>query len=948
MNNLDNLSTNLKDLEVNIEQFPNATSSHLIEKFIIVGYTDVIKKEMAINKIKSNIISKKIKYNDLDNLKSEEIGYLPSALSSISSLSNFNMANEKFIIEYFFPIPPTIYYCNKECSKNKESQITNIIYNMIEFQENIDYSGYAYSFYEKEIIELNKKESIIFYFPKAFIILTNYHYFYAFHKICEYLHKQFLSDKVEIPLEIQIYNIVNFIPCPLDNKIELSFFLDTDLSSIIKFNNYEEYKSHNKNYIDLKQLKLYKNSDINICKIFEYFSPETIIHIYLQFISDKECAFFSGNKELLHYVLFIFNQFYFPIYPNVMTYGLNPNRFYIDIDYQCTIYGFLCTYEKYESYNPFIKSTEKESNFLNIEDKKKYKTRGIEKENNQPYFIVDIDKGLFKESNNSDYESSENEETRLKKMQRKQNLFNYLENLMNENREIDGNSETTLDLLIKELYSKLKSLSILIKEKNLNSSFFIENEETENISKEILESFLRFNVLITNDYFNKFPNYKGGNKLEKDFPKKGDLNITELEFGFYEDFHKYTGNSLGNFFLLEDSIPEIKKVLKTSFDNLFTMCREDDNNRFLIKNHFIELLDCIIKENDRENVNISFFEFNKFFYDNLRSYIFKNINKDYVEKKIIKKNNINNYYYKYKKIDLDQNLFLIYSYYIDDLDINVKNKIFPTSVNIKNSLEPKIIHTKDFYNSYDKFFFEHHIFSFKNYIEFCILNIVVLSISELKFSQFAESIYSLIREMNFGIRKYVELILNVSYRILVKKHITDVNEVNKYFYIYKKILIEEKKMLPNTELLKIKTAIEKYIDAISEQSGNYSTNTSEEVPKTEEDNLFKFTPDIPDKNEFNIEKRETWEKEGEIKKKISLSSELLGNNEISSDYIYYPYTLYLKLNELVDQFYVSLDINSVDKDEYNKLIMNVIYYLRFIKEQFPNEIMKFLLLCIKK
>ena len=948
MNNLDNLSTNLKDLEVNIEQFPNATSSHLIEKFIIVGYTDVIKKEMAINKIKSNIISKKIKYNDLDNLKSEEIGYLPSALSSISSLSNFNMANEKFIIEYFFPIPPTIYYCNKECSKNKESEITNIIYDRGAFEEKTDDSGYAYSFYEKEIIELNKKESIIFYFPKAFIILTNYHYFYAFHKICEYLHKQFLSDKVEIPLEIQIYNIVNFIPCPLDNKIELSFFLDTDLSSIIKFNNYEEYKSHNKNYIDLKQLKVYKNSDINICKIFEYFSPETIIHIYLQFISDKECAFFSGNKELLHYVLFIFNQFFFPLNPEIMTYGLNPNKLYMCEDnYKCTIYGYLCSSERFEFYNPFIKSTEKESNFLNIEDENKYKVDAIVKGNIEPDFIVDIDKGLFKEYN-SDNKSNENVEKILIRIQRKQYLFSYLENLMNENRKLDGNSETTLDLLIKELYSKLKSLSILIKDKNLNSSFFIENEETENISKQILESFLRFNILITNDYFNKFSIYKGGDKLEEEPPKKEDLNITELEFGFYEDFHKFTGNSLGNFFLLEDSIPEIKKVLKTSFDNLFTMCREDDNNTFLIKDHFIELLDCIIKENDRENVNISFFEFNKFFYDNLRSYIFKNINKDYVEKKIIKKNNINNYYYKYKKIDLDQNLFLIYSYYIDDLDINVKNKIFPTSVNIKNSLEPKIIHTKDFYNSYDKFFFKHHIFSFKNYIEFCILNIVVLSISELKFSQFAESIYSLIRGMNFGIRKYVELILNVSYRILVKKHITDVNEVNKYFYIYKKILIEEKKLLPNTELLKIKTAIEKYIDAISEQSGNYSTNTSEEVPKTEEDNLFKFTPDIPDKNEFNIEKRETWGKEGEIKKKISLSSELLGNNEISSDYIYYPHTLYLKLNELVDQFYVSLDINSVDKDEYNKLIMNVIYYLRFIKEQFPNEIMKFLLSCIKK
>ena len=81
-------------------------------------------------------------------------------------------------------------------------------------------------------------------------------------------------------------------------------------------------------------------------------------------------------------------------------------------------------------------------------------------------------------------------------------------------------------------------------------------------------------------------------------------------------------------------------------------------------------------------------------------------------------------------------------------------------------------------------------------------------------------------------------------------------------------------------------------------------------------------------------------------KNISLKSDILNQEEIKNDFVYYPYTLYLKLNELVNKFYTSLEIETSDKDEYYKLILNVIYYARLIKDKIPQGILKFLFYCL--
>ena len=176
---MEKLKKELKDLEVKIEQYPLAESPRLIEEFLIMGYTDQIKQE---------------NYYKLNFLKVFTIYHLPTLLSSIASNSNYTLIDTQNIITYVYPIPPKIYYCNPE---NKEEPTNSkIVFNNI--HNGIVNIGYAYCFYEKDIIKLdeNEKKELIIYFPKAFVIISQYNYFYTFHKICENLHKQFLSDNI--------------------------------------------------------------------------------------------------------------------------------------------------------------------------------------------------------------------------------------------------------------------------------------------------------------------------------------------------------------------------------------------------------------------------------------------------------------------------------------------------------------------------------------------------------------------------------------------------------------------------------------------------------------------------------------------------------------------------------------------------------------------------------
>ena len=959
------------NLEVKIEQYPTAVSPHLIEEFFIMGYESTLKKEKIEDSIKKEIKNEK-SYKTLNHLKEFNILHLPSIISWITTDSNCIIVNNDLVLKYVFPIPPKIFYCmDNPLIPIAEPEISKIVFNSI--NNETTFNGYAYCFYEKEKVNLDEegKERIIIYIPKAFVITSQYNYFLCFHKICQKLHEQFLKDNIEIPLEIQIYNLVNFIPSPINNDFNLSAILSTSLSSIKKYNNSEEYKVDDP--MLLEQLTGYKHSEINFCKILDVLPPQIILQVYLQLLCIKTIAFFSENKELLNYILLVFSHFSFPLTFQEFVYSINPNEYFTTDGTIHYMFGFLTSYSELPSYNPFKKdqNNQNKRNFLIVEDEKLSKRKGSKKTMFKCDYILDIDKSSFeifvplenpaeqKKTNkitNNENEEEEYEEEDIdfgeKKMKdsikeeeeySRQYLFKYFKENINE----ESNSETKLDQIINVLDKRLKSLSIIVKDKKLGS-FFIETKESKIISHQIQEAFFSFNVLLCENFISVFSNYHGQLDYVKKHYKNENENLSQLEKYFYNSFqNSFTWDILMNFMNgYSKTEPKNLKVTKRGFENLLTLIREDKNNEYLINYHYINLIDCVFKNNeDNKNLSINFFEFYKYYEEKLKSFFSRNINNNIIDKKVFKKDKETYYYYKYKDLVFDQELILKYSYYLEELPDDIKDKIFP--MRYKNKSIEKIIYSKDYYNSYEKYMIKNNMINVKNLIQFCILNIVILSISEQKVIHFTQPIYSLIKDMNLGVRKYVELILNASYRFFLKKKCTLVNEANQYFDIYKKA-IEERNIFPNDELILIEKAIKDYLSLINDKSSVNPNETIVLILKEKEDELFNLSTDKDD-NKKIIKQYENLGNRGEIKEKISLISNLL-KKEIKSEFIYYPFTLYQKLNELVDKYYKNLDFSSLDINEYNKLIVNTIYYVRLINKNdnyhFPEGTEKFLFHCL--
>ena len=85
--------------------------------------------------------------------------------------------------------------------------------------------------------ELKKGMNMIFLFPKHFVIISQYPFFNTYKKICkELLYNLFKNDLLEIPVEIQLYNLINFVPAPVKEKLNMSFFISDDLNEIISKN----------------------------------------------------------------------------------------------------------------------------------------------------------------------------------------------------------------------------------------------------------------------------------------------------------------------------------------------------------------------------------------------------------------------------------------------------------------------------------------------------------------------------------------------------------------------------------------------------------------------------------------------------------------------------------------------------------------------------------------
>ena len=931
------IKNNIEDLEVKIEKYPCAFSPLLIDEFFIMGYTDPLKKKKIIKPI-MHIINSKQNYEEFYNLKEIKIRYLPSILASISSESKIIRIDDGHIIQFAFPIPPKIFYYieNKE-NKIKEPNESNSIFNIM--KEQVICNGYVYGFYEKEIIEHSKDINLCIFFPKFFIIISQYNYYYAFHKICKYIQEQFLNDSIEIPLEIQIYNIVNFLPCPLNSKIILEIFAR---KGVLNCKNLEEYKNLSNNSINniiyLDQLGAFKHSEINFGKIFEVCSPELIVQVLVLILCGERIAFFHENLEILSYVIYFFNQITFPLTPYEFIFCLSPNEYFyyneIYLIEEVQIIGFLYDFEKINDFHPNKKNFLVGEKELEIQRKltgpnklKRFTIVNLRNGKIKFYSLEDEDDDEEEGSNNLD--KNEKEPTYDDYEQIRVDINNYLLSFF---KNPDNGLKIELFEIIYELYKALATLSILIKEKKYYS-YFIENDDIKKYSLDVQEAFFRFIVLFCNSYFKDQKKKKDSKEKEKNSA----IDIEEKIFSCFKDtlYESILINLTGYY---RETEPLFIRASKKNFDNMMSICKADEVNKILFRGHFIDFLDCIFfNKKNISNENVTFFEFYKYYNDKMKKNIFYLINDDLIDKRKIVKEKETIYYYKYKNINLSNNLILKYNLYLSELDENIKNNLFPKKVQMINSL-----YSKDINKLIEDFLFNYKIIKVKNLIQFSILSIVILSIPELKLMNFTEPIYNLFSKMNLQIRKYVELILNISYRYFSKKKNIEIKEeLNQYFDIYKKA-IEEKNLFPNDELTLLMQKINEFLETKKEGQNPMYKEIINKIMNTANDTLFKLTPD-----DLGSEDYEDIQKEGKINKKISITGSLLDDKEISEEFIYYPNTLYKKLNDLVYDFYKDLNINKY-RDEYYKLIINVMFYVRLMENNFPDNTLKFLFYCLIK
>ena len=266
----------------NIKYPFSGIAPNLIDKFLVLGY-------------EPKIIEKTYLFNNIDpkaELKTRftffEFEERPAIVNEICNDYSKDLLDNDLILELIFPNLPQMYFLDKQSANSRkepdeELLISNysIIFS-INPQDNSgskkSYNGLGYVFYIAIDHRTNGEIDGYLYVPIAYVILSEYPFFYQFNEICKNVYLQMKKENDEIPIDIILYNTVKYTPSPINKNINFSF------GSLFGFrqdkNNKIEYILEQLNTISGKenkgiptmffnQLSGYPFMDINLSFIFK-------------------------------------------------------------------------------------------------------------------------------------------------------------------------------------------------------------------------------------------------------------------------------------------------------------------------------------------------------------------------------------------------------------------------------------------------------------------------------------------------------------------------------------------------------------------------------------------------------------------------------------------------------------------------------------------------------
>ena len=813
--------------EVNLtKKFPFlGFSPSLIDYFLIIGYEIPTKNEIASDAI-NKMIASASENKDLNPIKEESskdkenIPHLqfqtdlrPAILNSIGSDFTNAALDEELIIKYMFPNNPlTLYYENLNekvrSERRKEPPTQNIILylkanKIYEFDDahnekdeklknDIMFNVYGFLFWEQYYIEGKDQKKFRIFFPKVFVFISQYCFFKYFSFLSQNIItriKQYLP--YEIPLEVQLYNIVNFTPSPINSYLCLKFVVNKDLISLKKeytkrddemprVNRKTENKEYkNKNYIFLNQLTGFPFLDINLSSMFLYYNLDMFIIIYIFAFLEIKCLFFSPDLDPLNNIMYILNIFQYPfmelsdlgqIYSISKEEIQDNNKIANNF-----ITGVNCSY--------ITKSDNKEK-YLQLPE--------IYKD----YIIIDCkptEINMFYRGDNMNKYDQSNEIIQL---------YHYLKRFLNEEPvESENFLETKLNALIGNVQTNFikyctslendndkdinKTKEILFKNLNLNeksNDFKNDYNEMEESNLSIQRTFYSFNICILEHFHDMMKleeNNCFDNKLtDSNIKAYYDINFRDEEdTSIKVDKYKFTYNEYDKIFF--NYFIKTKKM--HDYLELFVKknkCQEIIRQSLLISEEYMNINKSFLFDNNTDYFSIisRFYQtslkirkiyFNKF-YVYYAEHLTKTIFDIAQDSKVLRlksdmKSDLKkcNYLYIAKENILDNNILQRYSYILNNLGPQFINQYFPHQEFKNNGNKLEDIGQNLFIDFLESYLIENKIYRHEQVVSFIILIIYIISLKRNKylFHFFEEIMQSKLVAKKSCLRKYIYFIL---------------------------------------------------------------------------------------------------------------------------------------------------------------------------------------------
>ena len=759
-----------------------AVSPNLIEYFAIIGYKEtIIPKIIDIYKKKTNPLK-------------------PTILSSIISKSDYGLIDNKLIISQVYPDNPLVLFIDEANQINEPPSTSNVIYSFCfdsqDGKEKLFYVCYAFKFYEKYTYRPTKNYKEQYYIPKAFCIISQYYYFTIFQHICKNIYNLIGDINNDMPLEIIVYNIINFIPSPIFYSLNLDLFS-------FSINEPSKY---------LGQMSGYPYLEFDLSEIFNLLPLNLVLEIYLFTFLEISIIFFCSDLELLNMIMFIMF---------VLNYPCNDSPYYWHI--------------VSVSENNFIGENQFVGKFMvsfigvhhayypdfNVSPFGKY------------HYIVDIDnKRAF-------HYSEELEEDRdIEDFENLKNIQIFIQNAFKE-----GNNENYVKNKIFNLKKNLENILSKNPEFNLNPknkyvNFFKVSNSIMNINKKIQEIFYEFNLSILLLLFQDFTLNNSFQNIKKEETNTTNKKIYKLLN--YEDFTEltkeeniflkiyrssskyvlYFENYISNFETID--VFEISLMFSEEFINerITTINKNSTNKISLFK-----IMDSLFITQRSHTISITLNNIYAAFEEKLQKYFKRFTNPQ-------KLKNAKNKLFSFNKCIINRYIYLLNNLF-DEEDIlemfpYLKMQIEYTMPSMKKKC---IINTIIEYLE-DK----DDIISTSNLLIYSCVYLFSISISLHSYKRMLNYINDIIKSLKFADllkRQYIFIIMKTLYKYNSIRDTSNYSSIKMYFFMLTNFL-KENLIIPNEEMLQL-------LNSFLEQCKNSEDNNiSIKLSDKEDDNFLKI------------------------------------------------------------------------------------------------------------